>query len=92
MHFCYIIQSQSLGKFYVGETSDIEQRLKFHNSGFSEFTSKAKGWQIYLLISCKNREIARKLENHIKSMKSKTYIQNLLKYPEIIEKLQAKYS
>ncbi|MBN8650088.1 MAG: GIY-YIG nuclease family protein [Cytophagales bacterium] len=92
MHFCYIIQSQSLGKFYVGETSDIEQRLKFHNSGFSEFTSKAKDWQIYLLISCKNREIARKLENHIKSMKSKIYIQNLLKYPEIIEKLQAKYS
>jgi putative endonuclease len=92
MHFCYIIHSKKLDKFYVGETSDFEQRIKFHNSGFSEFTSKANDWQIYLLISCKDREIARKLEKHIKSMKSKRYIQNLLKYPEIIEKLQAKYS
>ena len=92
MHFCYIIHSKNLDKFYVGETSDFEQRIKFHNSGFSEFTSKANDWQIYLLISCKNREIARKLEKHIKSMKSKNYIRNLTKYPEIIEKLQAKYS
>ncbi len=92
MHFCYIIHSKNLDKFYVGETSDFEQRIKFHNSGFSEFTSKANDWQIYLLISCKNREIARKLEKHIKSMKSKNYIRNLMKYPEIIEKLQAKYS
>jgi len=29
---------------------------------------------------------------HLKKMKSKTYVQNLLKYPEIIERLKVKYS
>ena len=32
------------------------------------------------------------VEEHIKSMKSKKYIQNLKKYPEMVEKLKDKYS
>jgi putative endonuclease len=31
------------------------------------------------------------VEKHIKSMKSKTYIENLMKHPAISEKLKQKY-
>jgi putative endonuclease len=34
---------------------------------------------------------ARLIEKHIKKMKSKTYIHNLVKYPEIAEKLLLKF-
>ena len=33
MYYVYILQSLKDGKTYVGYTSDIEQRLKRHNSG-----------------------------------------------------------
>jgi putative endonuclease len=32
------------------------------------------------------------IEQHIKKMKSKVYIQNLKRYPEILQKLINKYS
>jgi putative endonuclease len=32
------------------------------------------------------------IEEHIKKMKSKVYIQNLKKYPDMVKKLIAKYS
>ena len=35
--------------------------------------------------------LARKIETHIKKMKSRTYCKNLLKYDEIMEKLIEKY-
>ena len=79
MHFVYIIKSNKLGKFYIGETYDIEQRLKYHNSTELNNNSTRTGilWVIYHLIECKNREVARRIENHIKSMKSRKYIENL---------------
>ena len=91
-HYCYIIYSKSLNRFYVGETSDFEQRLSFHNLGFSEFTSKATDWELFLLIECRDRAMASAIERHIKSMKSGKYIRNLVKYPEIVTKLKVRFS
>lgn len=34
MHAVYIIHSESLNRFYIGETNDLELRLKQHLSGF----------------------------------------------------------
>ena len=93
MNYVYILFSKTLNQFYIGETVDIEDRLKQHNSSFydSAFTKKASDWILYHFIDCVNREQARKIEAHIKKMKSKAYIQNLKKYPEITDKLKNKY-
>jgi len=93
--FCvYILYSKSLDSFYIGETLDLDERLIQHNTGFynSAFTKKSKDWKLYITIDCTDRIQARKIETHIKKMKSKIYIQNLKKYPEIIDKLKKKYS
>jgi len=93
MNYVYILYSKSLDKYYIGETLDLQERVKQHNSGFykTAFTKQTKDWILYLSILCNNRVIARKIETHIKNMKSKVYIQNLKKYPEIIEKLKITY-
>ncbi len=93
--FCvYIIYSETIDKFYIGESIDLEQRLEEHNMGFydSAFTKKANDWSLFYTIHCESRLQARKIEIHIKKMKSKVYIQNLKKYPEITLKLKNKYN
>ena len=91
-HYCYILYSKSLNRFYIGETSDFEQRLLYHNIGYSGFTSKANDWELYLLIECTDKFMARKIEKHIKSMKSTKYIRNLLTNPEILTNVKSQYA
>ena len=47
--------------------------------------------ELYLVLPCNSREQAQKVERHIKKMKSKTYINNLFKYPEMREKLLKRF-
>ena len=93
VNYVYIIFSDKLNQFYIGEAVDIEERIKEHNSGFykNAFTSKGSDWRLFLKIICKDRVQARKIETHIKSMKSKKYINDLKAYPEIIDKLKQRY-
>ena len=93
MHFVYIVYSDACDQFYIGESENVKARLEQHNSGFFQhgFTSKARDWQIFVMITCVDRIQARKIERHIKSMKSKQYIRNLKKYPEMQTKLLNTY-
>ncbi|WP_317206104.1 GIY-YIG nuclease family protein [Zunongwangia profunda] len=93
MHFVYIIYSQKVDQYYIGETEDIENRLLKHNTGFfkNSFTAKTNDWELFFSISCYNRTQAQKIEKHIKKMKSRKYIQNLKKHPNISKKLLLKY-
>ena len=93
--FCvYILHSIKLNRFYIGFTTDFEVRLDFHlNSGeHRKFTHKANDQTIFLKIECQSKTQALAIEKHIKKMKSKIYIKNLLVYPEIIQKLLEKYA
>ena len=48
-------------------------------------------WNLFLIIDCESKSQALQIEKHIKKMKSKTYIENLAKYPEMVIKLKEKY-
>ena len=91
--YCYILYSKALNVYYVGETEDVSERLCLHNSGFfkGSYTSKTSDWEEYYLIKCHSRKQSRAIESHIKKMKSRKYIENLPKYPEISEKLLLRY-
>jgi putative endonuclease len=93
MYCVYILYSELLNSYYVGETEDITERLIQHNTGFynSAFTRKANDWKLFYVLECKSRIQSRKIETHIKQMKSKKYFQNLKKYPEIALRLKNKY-
>jgi putative endonuclease len=94
-YYTYILYSQQLDKFYIGATSlQMSERLERHLRSYygkSKFTSHTDDWILYFEIACKSFSQAQKIERHIKRMKSKTYIRNLKKYPEISIKLLDKY-
>ena len=60
--------------------------------GASKFTAQADDWILFFEIECFEYSQALKIEKHIKRMKSKKYIHNLVKYPEISIKLLEKYT
>jgi putative endonuclease len=95
MHYVYILYSASLSRFYTGETSlSPVERLKQHNGGKydEKFTRAGIPWELFLTIGCLSAAQAIKIERHIKDMKSTTYIENLKRYPEMIDKLKLRYA
>ena len=89
--YCYILYSKSLDKYYIGATQDdLDLRIEKHNQGTygkHRFTAIAGDWELFIKIAANNYPHAIRLERHIKSMKSRKYIENLKKYPELVEKI-----
>ena len=89
MHYCYIIYSPTLDSFYTGESVDVHTRLLQHNNRtfFNAYTEKAKDWELFLKIDCKDRIQARKIERFIKKQKSKKFIRLLKENPNTVQDL-----
>jgi putative endonuclease len=88
----YVLYPEELKRFYTGSCLDLDLRLRDHlQRKYAGFTSKAEDWQLFLAIPDLKYDQARKIESHIKKMKSKTYIENLKKYSSMREKLLEKY-
>jgi len=93
MAFVYILYSVDLDKFYIGSCLNLSERLEQHtNKIFKDaYTVLANDWKLYLSEDGLSYEQARRIETHIKKMKSKTYIKNLIVHPEIIIRLKERY-
>jgi putative endonuclease len=93
---CYILYSATLNRHYIGICqSDLQERIVKHNThayGDHRYTAKASDWRLLVCIETTTISQARKIELHIKRMKSSVYIQNLIKYPEMIDKLKMQYA
>ena len=79
MHYLYILYSESSDIYYVGQTDDIDLRLKHHN--FSDqltFTSKHRPWELKTLFTVESRSVAMTLEKFIKKQKSRKFIERLV--------------
>ncbi len=86
----YVIHSEKLNRFYIGSTTDIQQRIINHNThrhGEKSFTAKVDDWKLYIFIPTQTYPQARRIELKIKKKKSSNFIRNLKTYPELIEKL-----
>ena len=94
-YFVYILISKTINRFYIGSTAITpDKRLERHLSeyyGSNKFTAKAKDWKLFFAIKCISLKQATHIEKHIKNMKSKIYIENLKKYPDITIKLTERY-
>ena len=76
--YVYILYSSSKDKFYIGYTSNIEERLIRHNQKSKGFTGTTNDWKIVYseLHSTKLEALTR--EKQIKSWKSRSNIQALI--------------
>ena len=86
MHFLYIIYSKSQDRFYVGETSDLNYRLELHNTHHfkGSYTKIASDWAFVLQHECSSKTEALYLERFIKRMKSRKFIEKIIKDPKIV--------
>ena len=88
MHYVYILYSAKSDKYYVGQTPDLENRLKWHNELGTGYTSKHRPWEIVSSYQVSDRGIAMKIESHIKKKKSRRFIEKLIQNPQLWKYLE----
>jgi putative endonuclease len=66
MFFVYILYSVAIDHYYVGHSEDLEQRLVFHLSGKSPYTSRARDWKLVYFENYPDKKDAIKRELGIK--------------------------
>ena len=74
----YILSSQIKNRFYIGFTSNLEERIIRHNQKSKGFTGNVNDWKIVYTENYPSKEEAHKRELQIKSWKSRTKIQELI--------------
>ena len=84
MCFVYIIQNPR-GKYYIGYTQDIEDRLKRHNRNCSGLTKNKGIWKLVYKENFSDKKNTIKRENYIKNQKSKRFIEGLISYRGVEE-------
>ena len=76
--FVYIMQSLREGGYYIGETSDVESRILFHNSGRHRSTKNRILFRLVLTEEYPSREEALQRERQITSWKEGEAFKNLV--------------
>ena len=74
MYFVYLLQSQQNGRFYIGQTQNIQQRLQYHNSGRSKYTKNRGPWTLLAYKTFDLRGQAMKEEYRLKKLKNRKRI------------------
>ena len=74
-YYTYILQSRTTGRFYIGQTHDLNDRLQRHNSGRSKATKHGGPWVVYFQKEFETRSEAIRLELFLKGLKNHRLIQ-----------------
>jgi len=79
MYYVYSIQSQkNQTKYYIGLTTDIDRRLKEHNSGKSIHTNKFRPWKVVSYTAFFNKSRAEKFEVYLKTSSGRAFAKKRL--------------
>ena len=74
--YVYALQSMVDGRIYVGQTADLQNRIKQHNAGCTKTTWFYKPWKLIFKVECFDRIQAREKEKYLKSGCSKEFLRN----------------
>jgi putative endonuclease len=77
-YFVYILYSSAKNKYYIGYTTNIEQRLIQHNSKHKGFTNTAFDWVLKYKEIFETKQAALSREKQMKSWKSRAMIEKLI--------------
>jgi putative endonuclease len=78
MFIVYILKSLKTGKHYIGQTDNILDRIKRHNSGRSKATKNFAPWELIYSEEYSTRPLAFRREQEIKSYKGGIKFKKLL--------------
>ena len=74
----YILFSKTKNSFYIGYSSNLEERIIRHNQKNKGFTGYVNDWKVVYTEKQVTREEAQSRELQIKSWKSRIKIQDLI--------------
>jgi putative endonuclease len=76
--FVYVIQSLSTGKFYIGHTNNLEDRLRRHNKGRSKYTRNKGPWKLIGFKTLQTRAEAMGFERKLKRLNREEVLKEIL--------------
>ena len=76
--FVYIIQSLSTRKFYIGQTNNLEERLRRHNTGRSKYTRNKGPWKLVGFKTFETRKEAMSFERKLKRLSREEALRKIL--------------
>ena len=76
--FLYILQSESTGRFYIGQTEHVSERVAYHNAGYSKSLKNRGPWKLVFHEEHATRSSAVRRERQIKGWKDRAMIERLL--------------
>ena len=77
-HYVYILYSEKSYHFYVGSTSNTEERIHRHNAGATPSTKQGRPWKIVYTEIFTSKTEALQREIYLKRMKSRVYLEDLI--------------
>ena len=83
MFYVYVLRSESTGKIYIGQTDNLEKRLKRHNgelpSKKDSYTYRNTGpWVLAYTEKFSTRGFAKIREKQLKSFRGREYIKDII--------------
>jgi putative endonuclease len=73
-YWVYAIESEISGRIYIGQTSDLDDRLKRHNSGEVYSTKAQRPWILVVYEEYSSRSQAMWKESELKKSKGKRFL------------------
>lgn len=77
MYYVYVLRSRGSGKRYIGYATDLRRRVKEHQRGGSEFTSRYDDWVLVYYEAFLDKEDAQREERFLKTGKGRERLKYL---------------
>ena len=79
MSHVYILRSLRDGRYYVGSTDNLKQRLIHHQKGFTPSTKRFGGVKLVFKQEYGDLKKARVVEKKLKKLKRRDYLEKIIK-------------
>ena len=76
-YFVYVLKSQKDGRLYKGQTSDLNERVKQHNSGKTKSTKGFMPWELVYFEKFQAREEAVLREKYLKTGSGREFLKKI---------------
>ena len=83
-YLVYVLYSKRLNRFYVGQTTNLENRLSEHNNGESPYTSQGTPWILLWSTTKQSFREVELLEQKLKNLSRIRKIRFMRKYKKRI--------
>ncbi len=78
-YYVYVLQSLKNRSLYIGYTSNLWQRLKYHNSGYGYYTKRYMPWRLIHYEAYLNEKDAKRRERYLKTSQGSRLLKRMLK-------------